>query len=273
MSETRKLLAIFPHPDDETLGLGGVLAKYAAEGVQTYLLCATRGQRGWTGPPEQNPGPELLGKIREAELHCAASHLGLHQVNLLDFCDGELDQLESLEIITQVVSQIRRIRPQVVVTFALDGVYGHPDHIVMAQATAGAIVLAADSSFEDPAHLPAFRVPKFYSTVDTKKVVQGFQELVGPISMQVDGVERSHVGWEEWTLSARLDVRPYFSQFWQALLCHRSQLAAFGPLVDLPQAVLQDLFAEGTLVRNYSLLNQGRGIESDLFEGISQQET
>jgi len=72
MKPALRLMAIFPHPDDESLGLGGTLAKYSAEGVETTLICATRGERGWTGPMGENPGLKELGEIREAELKCAA---------------------------------------------------------------------------------------------------------------------------------------------------------------------------------------------------------
>lgn len=270
MSEPLRLLAVFAHPDDESLGLGGVLAKYAAEGMETHLVCATRGQRGWTGPAEENPGPDILGKIREGELRCAADHLGIQEVTLLDYCDGEMEDVSSSELIANVTAQIRRIRPQVVVTFALDGVYGHPDHIIMAQAAAGALVCAADASYADPLQQQPHRVSKFYSTVDTRAVVRAFEEAVGPISMEIDGVLRQHVGWEEWTITTRLDVRPYFDQVWQAVLCHQSQLPAFGSLVDQPREVLLDLFAGGTLVRHYSLVDTGPGIETDLFAGIRE---
>ena len=55
------------HPDDESLGTGGILAKYATEGVETYLVMATRGERGWFGDESEYPGLEALGKIRESE--------------------------------------------------------------------------------------------------------------------------------------------------------------------------------------------------------------
>jgi LmbE family N-acetylglucosaminyl deacetylase len=58
-----RLLCILAHPDDESLGLGGILAKYGAEGVETYLVTATRGEQGWFGPPEDNPGPTALGDL------------------------------------------------------------------------------------------------------------------------------------------------------------------------------------------------------------------
>jgi LmbE family N-acetylglucosaminyl deacetylase len=268
MTEPLRLLAVFPHPDDESLGLGGVLAKYAAEGVETHLICATRGQRGWPGPAEDYPGPEAFGRTREIELRCAARHLGLHQTHLLGYCDGELDQVDFGELIAQVASIVRRIRPQVVVTFAQDGVYGHPDHIVMAQGTSAALVCAADASYQDPEGQAACRVPKYYAVVDTRTFVDGFKARGGSVSMVVDGIERSHVGWEEWTVGARIDVRDYFDPLWRAVLSHQSQIPSFGPLVSLSRGVLKELFAESTLVRNYSLVTSGLEVETDLFEGI-----
>ena len=128
MAEPLRLLAVFPHPDDESLGLGGTLAKYSDEGVETYLVCATRGERGWNGPEDQNPGLAALGRIREAELRCAAKHLGLRQVSFLDYIDGEVDQVNASEAIAKIVTHLRSIRPQVVVSFSLEGNYGHPDH-------------------------------------------------------------------------------------------------------------------------------------------------
>src|SRR6266498_45642 len=117
MNETLKFLAIFPHPDDETLGLGSTFARYSAEGVEAYLLCATRGERGWFDSEGPDPGFEEVARIREAELRCAAEHLGLHEVCFLDYIDGDVDQAVPQEIIGKIVSQIRRVKPQVVVTF------------------------------------------------------------------------------------------------------------------------------------------------------------
>ncbi len=64
---TLRLMAILAHPDDETLGNGAALARYAAEGVDVTLVTATRGQYGWLGDPDANPGPSALGRQREAE--------------------------------------------------------------------------------------------------------------------------------------------------------------------------------------------------------------
>lgn len=268
MAETLKLLAVFPHPDDESLGLGTTLAKYSVEGVQTYLICATRGERGWNGPEDQDPGLQALGRIREAELRCAAATLGLHEVTLLDYIDGEIDQADPEEAIAQIVLHIRRIRPQVVVTFPLDGHYGHPDHIALAQLTAGALVRTAEASFHDPQDLQPFVVLKYYQMIDTFKMVQAVNELIGNISMEIDGVERGHHGWPDWTTTARLDTREHFERAWQAVLCHQSQLPGYGGMVDQPCESLQEMWSEANFVRVYSLVNNGRKLETDLFEGI-----
>ena len=147
MNSPLKLLAIFPHPDDETLGLGPTFARYASEGVETHLVCATHGERGWFDSEGPDPGVEGVARIRTAELQCAADNLGLHEVTFLDYIDGDVDQANPAEIIRKLVTQIRRIQPQVIVTFAPDGAYGHPDHIALSQFTNGAIVCATDESF------------------------------------------------------------------------------------------------------------------------------
>jgi LmbE family N-acetylglucosaminyl deacetylase len=140
MMDLLKLLAVFPHPDDETLGMGSTLARYAAEDIEVSLVCATRGERGWFDSEGPNPGLKGLARIREAELRCAAEQLGIHEVSFLDYIDGDVDQADPTEIISKLVAHIRRLKPQVVVTFAPDGAYGHPDHIALSQFTNGALV-------------------------------------------------------------------------------------------------------------------------------------
>ena len=80
MDRTLRLMAVLAHPDDESVGLGGTLARYAAEGIETSLVCATRGELGWAGEPAAYPGPLALGRLREAELLAAADALGVADV-------------------------------------------------------------------------------------------------------------------------------------------------------------------------------------------------
>jgi len=139
MTNNLKLMCVLAHPDDESLGNGGMLAKYGAEGVETYLVSATRGERGWTGSEHDYPGLEALGKRREAELLTAAKVLGTRQVEFLDYLDGDLDQAPMTEAVARIALHLRRVKPDVVVTFGPDGAYGYPDHISICQFTTAAI--------------------------------------------------------------------------------------------------------------------------------------
>jgi LmbE family N-acetylglucosaminyl deacetylase len=165
MKTSLKLLVIFAHPDDESMGMGGTLAKYSSEGVETYYICASRGEKGWFGSEEQNPGPERLGQIRAKELEAAVKELGMRGLYFLDYIDGEVDQANHKEAIDKIVSYIRNIKPQVIVTFPPDGNYGHPDHIAVGQFTQAAIVCAADASYEDAENLPSHKASKLYYTL------------------------------------------------------------------------------------------------------------
>lgn len=265
MTDALKLLAIFPHPDDETLGLGSTLARYAAEGVETYLICATRGERGWFDSEGPDPGFEEVARIREAELRCAAENLGIHEVSFLDYIDGDVDQADPQEITGKLVSHIRRIQPHVVVTFAPDGAYGHPDHIALSQFTHGAVVCAADGNFVDPNIQVPHRVWKLYYMVDSVEVVKAVDEVLGGISMDVEGMTRRQVAWEDWQITTRLDNSQYLDRVQKAMLCHKSQLPGYRPLVE---GSLTRIFGTGHFYRAFSLVNGGRKVETDLFEGL-----
>lgn len=268
MNSPLKLLAIFPHPDDETLGLGSTFARYAAEGIETHLVCATRGEMGWYDSEGPNPGFEGVGQIRTGELNCAAENLGLHSVNFLDYIDGYVDKAKPTEIIGKLVTHIRRIKPQVVVTFAPDGGYGHPDHIALSQFTNGALVCAADKNFVDDDKQSPQRVLKFYYMVDSLDVVQAANDAFGGISMDVDGVTRHHQGWEDWQITTVLDNTKYMLPVQLAVQCHKSQLSGYGPIGEWSVPELTQVFGIGHFYRAFSLVNSGRKVEHDLFEGL-----
>ena len=132
-----KLMAVLAHPDDESLGMGATLAKYAAAGVEIFVVTATRGERGrYRGHARgsaEHPGPAALATMRETELRAAAAVLGVRELTLLDYHDGELDGADPREAASAIARHVRRIRPDVVVTFGPDGAYGHPDHIAISQ--------------------------------------------------------------------------------------------------------------------------------------------
>ena len=91
-----RLMAVLAHPDDESLGVGGTLAKYVSEGVEVFLVTATRGDsgryRGLRSDDPQHPGRLALANIRERELRAAASTLGVREVSILNYQDQQLDQ-------------------------------------------------------------------------------------------------------------------------------------------------------------------------------------
>jgi len=264
-----KLMAILAHPDDESMGLGGTLARYAAEGVLTHLMTATRGEKGWFGPPEEDPGAYGLGAIRQAELLNAAHMLGLQSVDFLNYIDGELAQAGVHEATAHIVSLLRSIRPQVVVTFGPDGDYGHPDHIAISQLTAGAIVCAADPLYPDET-LPAHRVDKLYFMVNGPQLSKILTEQFGDgIGIDVDGIRRGMVTWPEWALTTRIEVGEHWRTARRAILCHRSQLPSLGDVENLTDEIWREIItAQGTFIRQYSLVEVGPGIERDLFMGI-----
>ncbi len=152
-------MAVLAHPDDESLGFGGTLARYAAEGIETYLVTATRGERGRFGSRGKHADPVEVGRIRELELRAAAAVLGIGEVSILGYGDGEVDQLDSTIAIRAIVEHIRRVRPHLVITFGPDGAYGHPDHIAISQFTTAAVVCAGDAGYGS-GFLPAHRVAK-----------------------------------------------------------------------------------------------------------------
>lgn len=260
----KKILAVLAHPDDETLGFGGTLVRYATKGIETHLICATRGQRGWFGAPDDYPGADELGFIRENELRHAAQLLNLRSVHLLDYMDGDLDQTEPKAIIQQLATQIRLIRPQLVLTFDPYGVYGHPDHIAIAQFTTAAIVEAAGGA---PGNgLPPHRVEALYYRVMTAPELAAYQAAFGDLVMTIDGVERRASPWPEWSVSARIDARAYVAQVWDAVRAHRSQLAGYERLMALPAAEQQAIFGTQTFYRAFSFTSGGRQRETELFQ-------
>lgn len=127
------LLAIFAHPDDESIASGGLLAWCADRGARVSLLCVTRGGYG--------AGDAALDvkARRTAELDAAAHVLGLAEVALLDYRDGYLPWEGGPALVADVRAAIERVQPEVVVTFGPDGLYWHPDHIAVHEATTTAI--------------------------------------------------------------------------------------------------------------------------------------
>ncbi len=175
------LLTVLAHPDDESFGMGGTLALYAEQGVHVHLICATRGEVGEVGP-EYLLDYTSIAELREAELRCAAGHLGLSGVHFLDYRDSGMvgspdnDHPHALvaapveEVAAKVARHIRELKPQVVLTFDPIGGYRHPDHIHIHEAAKQAFDLAGDPAFE--CDLPPCTPAKLYYHTISKRFLR-----------------------------------------------------------------------------------------------------
>src|SRR5262249_45700399 len=135
----RRLLGIFAHPNDEDL-IAGALLRYHSLGVETGLICATRGEVGDI-LDSLLATPDTLGQVREAEMRSATEMLHVDHLWFLGYRDSgkagtlynqdphALIRARAAKVIGELVAIIRQFRPQVIVTFDETGGYGHPDHV------------------------------------------------------------------------------------------------------------------------------------------------
>ncbi len=275
MSQT--LLAIFAHPDDESFGPGGTLAKYAAEGVAVHLICATMGEAGESDTADLDECDDLACR-REQELRCATSILGLTEVHLLNYRDSgmagspdnqhprALVQADPSALAEQVGDLMRRLRPQVVVTFDPFGGYGHPDHIAMHRATVAA--------FEQ---LPQDERPhKLYFTTFPRTTLRLAMRL-----MPLFGVDPGALGKNkdinlrailehETPITTRVNIADYYDVKQQAGVCHSSQLSGPGSVWGrMPRWLVRRWQSGETFHRVAPPFRRGERVERDLFAGIT----
>jgi LmbE family N-acetylglucosaminyl deacetylase len=233
------LLAVLAHPDDETFGMGGTLALYASQGVDVHLVCATRGEVG-TVDADCLEGYSSIAELREAELRCAAGNLGLSGVHFLDYRDSgmpgtadnahprALAAASQEEVVEKVVDYIRRLRPQVVITFDPIGGYRHPDHIAIQRATTIAFSAAADAHF-CPGGSPAYQSQRLYYQTMSKTFLRMVVRIL-PIFGQDPhrfgrnkDVDLVSLAREVFPINAVIDYKPVAEQRTQAARCHASQ--------------------------------------------------
>jgi LmbE family N-acetylglucosaminyl deacetylase len=125
----QKVLCVFAHPDDEAFGPGGTIALWAKQGKQINLLCITKGEAG------MNNSDGDICDIRTKELKSSAKILGIEKIEHLDYLDGEIGNKAMIEIEKHIINKINAYQPDTLLTFNLDGVSGHLDHIAVASAT------------------------------------------------------------------------------------------------------------------------------------------
>jgi LmbE family N-acetylglucosaminyl deacetylase len=275
MGNALHLMVVVAHPDDETLGFGPVVARYASEGVDTHLITATRGERGryfdHQADSPGHPGAAELGRIREGEMRDAAAALGVGQVTLLGYEDQALNRAHLDGAVARIATEIRRTRPQVVLTFAADGAYGHPDHIAASQLTTAATIAAADAQYDDGngADLgPAHTVSKLYYLAWGESAWAAYQSVFKKLVFTVEGVERQATPWPDWALTTVIDTAPWWPAVWRAVGCHKSQLGTYAALRDLTPSQCKAFWGSQSFYRAFSLVNGGARLESDLFEGL-----
>ena len=266
MKKDLRLLAILAHPDDESLGFGGTLAKYTNEGVETFLITATRGERGRFGDATESPGLEIVGKTRTQEVLAASKILGIKEVHFLDYIDGDLDKAPPDEASNKIEKLIRKIKPQVVVTFDPYGAYGHPDHIAISQFSLSAIIKAA--SKPENGGIPAWTVSKFYYLSWPPDIMDVYETAFKQMVFNVDGVQRQAMPWPDWSITTKIDTADYWEQVWKAVNCHQTQISIYNKLKDLSPEHHRNLWGNQSFYRVFSLVNGGRELETDLFEGL-----
>lgn len=239
MSDRRLLISV-AHPDDETFGYGGLVARYVSEGAEVYAIVSTNGDVG-TMDDSFVERHGSVKAVRLAELECATSMLGFRKVFLFGYRDSGMMGSETsehpdcswqaprAELARRVVEVIREVRPQVILTHNRYGGYGHPDHIAIQRATTDAFDLAGDAGYVTEDH-PAWQPQKlYYSTSPTLMLRYGIlmTRLRGkdPRAMgrnqdvdmvaTLENIEPTH---------ARIDVRPWMDIWDEASRCHASQL-------------------------------------------------
>lgn len=240
MPSTFRLLALFAHPDDEILGLGGALAHYARQGVHVELVVATRGEAGEIADPTLAT-PETLPQVREQEMLCSAQNLGIARVTFLGYRDSGMAGTEDNthphayinarpeEVVPQLVTIIRRVRPHVILTFEPFGGYGHPDHVTIHNHTHLAISPAADPDYRPELGRPWSTSRLFYPIVRAKtaQIMKEGLSRHGLDTTFFDVLEeRRHERWPDDLFHFSLDVSDEMAQKLAAFRCHQTQ---FGP--------------------------------------------
>ena len=207
MQNTPGLLVVMAHPDDESMGCGGMILRHTRAGVPVSLICATRGEAGWSGKPF-GAKKEDLAQIRSGELEEAAAALGISDVQVWDYPDGGMSGCDPQEITDCVWEQISKLRPKAVVGWGPDGVYGHPDHIAVGACTDLAVNAMAEGDRPALYHLAVDQqVANFYR--DALRLTGG-HELPLVVKDHVDVV-------------LELDSDEVMMKL-RAIDCHRSQL-------------------------------------------------
>lgn len=278
------LLFVGAHPDDETFGVGGTLAKYVLAGVGVHYACATRGEAGSVDAALLE-GYANIGDLRWAELECASSILGLAGLYGLGYRDsgmtgsadnnhpGALAAAPVEEVAERIVKIIRDIKPQVVVTFDPIGGYRHPDHIAIHKATVMAFHAAADPALYPLAGAP-HRAEKLYFQVMSRKLLRLVVKAL-PLFGQDPrrygrnkDIDISALAAVDFPVHARVQLSKEARELQEkARACHISQIGGMRPRFSLLGLVTKLAGQRDSFMRAYPPPIKGR-MEHDLFESL-----
>lgn len=226
------VLAVFAHPDDESLACGGTLARLADAGARVVLLCASRGERGSSAGPARD---DALGHDRATEVRLAAEALGVAELLLFDHPDGNLRWAHVTELHAQIVMSLRRFKPNAVITFGSDGLYWHPDHIGVHERTTTAVqALGAEAPPLYYVTMPRGVMPGVVAGAAVRgwmRPAKGFWSIV-PDAFGIEAEAPTVI----------VDVAEWVPRKLAALRCHRSQIGGGDPLSQISDEEARRLF-------------------------------
>lgn len=274
-----RLMGIWAHPDDESFGMAGSMAQATMTGHPVAIVCATRGEEGEIADPALAT-PENLGAVREGELRRACAAVGVTDVSFLDYRDGHLSEADPDEVVRKVVYHLRRFRPDVIVTFAANGGYGHPDHMAVHRAALAAVAAAADpTAFTDQlqAGLRPHRVRKvYYNAFVRERMIEMREEARKAGHDFIPGGNAATIPFEEMG-TPMADVTTFvkltdaeFEKKRTSMLAHATQLPADGPFASAtPEQMRQFMGTEVfQLTRPPISAADYPRPENDLFAGL-----
>ena len=232
------VLAVFAHPDDESLLAGGVLAACANTGRRVAIVSMTRGERGPSALPELRGGRPALADVREAELQAAARALGASAAECLDFPDGELADADERQAAHALAAVMSRERPEAVISFSDEGLYWHPDHLAVSRFLLAALELHGAPAWLYGATWPAGHAGRLVSLA----VARGLPEDLWGIAPDAFGAPAESI-----TIS--LEVRPFLPAKLSALRGYASQLGPGHLLSTLPDDLAEEFLGREYFVR------------------------
>jgi len=238
-------MLIFAHPDDETFGPGGTVAKYVSQGVRVSLITATSGQAGRTGGLASTP--EELGRVREEEARAASRFLGISTIHFFGYMDGKLDQVDETEIVERVVRLIRQERPDVVITFGPEGAGNeHRDHKMISRVATKAVSEAGDPEVFSNQLKDGFAphlVKKFYYSSGPETPWRKMSAPFMPVTTVIDITDFLDAKLEAFKLyRSQQELLPKLEEWIKANGNTESYHRASSTVLGLP-AVERDLFA------------------------------